>query len=754
MVQSCGDYVKQLALEPFSKYNRANMIKNAACRRPPSSGDSLVPRAAGDRSAGRKTRGFPAVFLSGLAVAAVILAAGCGSSGGRVVAGERLPPRAVHGRMELSAFRDRIVALDGEWAFWWDRFLDPALLASGQGPAPSAYGAFPGEWKDYGLPEASAFGHGTYRLVVRGLDPGIRYGIRFSSFNTSARVHANGRVIHLQGVPGSSAGLEIPDWSSEVAGVESDSDGNLDLVLHVSNYSDRVGGSRTSQLLGPYEAVERIRDRQRMSEVFLFGGILVMGFYFLVLYLFRRKDRASLWFGLLCVVLGTRILCYDEYLIRELLPSLSWIWLFRAGYLTFPLAVILIAAFLLSLFPDSFWKPLRWVICCGSAAYALVTAAAPPPVTGNLLTTFQVFALASGVAMFGVLVRALMRKEPGAALLAAGFACFFAAVIHDVLASQGLLAGPFVVQFGLLAFLFAMSLVVTRKFAVSFETAERLSESLCRMNLSLERFVPREFLRYLEKTSIDQIALGDHSARRMTVLFSDIRSFSRISERLTPEETFRFINSYLARVGPAIRAHGGFVDKYMGDGVLALFPEDAEAAVRCAIDMQRRISAFNNERAGLWQEAVSAGIGIHSGLLMLGTIGENERMDGTVISDAVNLASRLEGLTKEYEIGIAASEQIMVSLPDPAAFRVRYLGKIGVKGKREPVSVFEIYDGDPEDVAARKDSIRGLFESAITSFYAQDYAGAMKGFRSVLEILPRDEPSHHYVRMIRKMHLS
>lgn len=687
------------------------------------------------------------------ALLAALLAAACG---GRAPVGQTLPepPRAARGQLDLSASKEGVAALDGEWAFWWDRFLDPSALAADSEAAPDAYGTVPGAWTGYGIPQAAPQGHGTYRLTVRGLDPAVRYALRLTSFNTAARVFANGRVVHLQGLPGGSPELEEPDWASEVVPVESDTRGILDIVLHVSNYADRNGGFLNSSLLGPYEAVDGIRDRERMTEVFLFGGILLMGFYYLALFFFRRKDRASLWFGILCIVLAVRILCYDEYLIRELLPGLSWVWLFRAGYLTFSLAVFLIAAFLQSLFPASWWRPLSWIIYTGAAAYSLVVAFFPPLVSGNLLTAFQVFALASGAALFMVLLRALLSREPGAALLAGGFGCLFVSVIHDVLASQGVLPGPFVVQVGLLFFLFAMSLVVTRKFAVSFETSERLAESLRRMNVSLERFVPREFLRYLNKSSLDEISLGDHSAQRMTVLFSDIRSFSRISERLSPEETFRFINSYLERVMPSIRSHGGFVDKYLGDGVMALFPQDADAAVRCAVDMQRRISSFNQEQAGKWLEPVSAGVGIHSGLLMLGTIGENERMDGTVISDAVNLASRLEGLTKEYEIGIAVSEEIVEALTDRSAWKTRYLGKIGVKGKREHVSVFEVYDGDPEDLIVRKDSIRGTFEEAIAAFYRQDFPSAMEGFRAVLEILPRDEASHYYIRMIRKMNLS
>ncbi|HSV56177.1 MAG TPA: hypothetical protein VLH39_03605, partial [Magnetospirillaceae bacterium] len=181
--------------------------------------------------------------------------------------------------LDLSAFRDSVVALDGEWAFWWDRFLDPAILAAGRGPEPDAYGVIPGDWRNYGVPGAEAQGHGTYRLVVRGLDPGVRYALRMFSFSTAARVYANGRLLYMQGVPGSSRELEIPDWGSAVVGTEPDAEGVLDIVLHVSNYSGRAGGVQTGILAGPYSMVDSGRDRKRMIEAFLFGSILIMGVY-------------------------------------------------------------------------------------------------------------------------------------------------------------------------------------------------------------------------------------------------------------------------------------------------------------------------------------------------------------------------------------------------------------------------------------------------------------------------------------------
>ncbi|WP_445240301.1 adenylate/guanylate cyclase domain-containing protein [Microcoleus vaginatus] len=110
----------------------------------------------------------------------------------------------------------------------------------------------------------------------------------------------------------------------------------------------------------------------------------------------------------------------------------------------------------------------------------------------------------------------------------------------------------------------------------------------------------------------------------MTVLFSDIRSFTTISEAMTPQENFSFINSYLSRVSPVIRAHQGFIDKYIGDAIMALFPESADDAVRAAVEMQKQVIIYNQDRLRSNYPLIVIGIGLHAGHLMLGTIGERE----------------------------------------------------------------------------------------------------------------------------------
>ncbi len=273
--------------------------------------------------------------------------------------------------------------------------------------------------------------------------------------------------------------------------------------------------------------------------------------------------------------------------------------------------------------------------------------------------------------------------------------------------------------------------------------AERTAE-LVQLNAALERFVPREFLSFLHKESITDIQLGDQVQMEMTILFADIWGFTSLSEQMTPQENFNFINAYLGRLGPVVRAHGGFIDKYVGDAIMALFPTGANDAVCAAISMLKALKEYNQTRRRQNRRPIWIGIGLHTGQVMLGTVGEAERMEGTVISDAVNVAERLEGLTKMYGASIVISQQTWDRLPDPLKDASRFLSRIQIEGKQETISIHEILDGDPK--AAFKLETKADFERGLRLYYDKEFARANVKFNRVLEQNPEDKTARFYLQ--------
>jgi len=260
-----------------------------------------------------------------------------------------------------------------------------------------------------------------------------------------------------------------------------------------------------------------------------------------------------------------------------------------------------------------------------------------------------------------------------------------------------------------------------------------------------KNFMPNEYLKFLEKQSIMDIKLGDQVEKEMTILFSDIRSFTELAERMTPKENFDFINAFLKQIGPIIRKNKGFIDKYIGDAVMAIFSDSPEDAVESAILMQKQMMAYNQTRKTN-EPPINIGIGIHTGKLMLGIVGEEERMEGTVISDAVNLTSRLEGLTKEYGSNIIISEEVMEKIKNNKNFKFRFLDTIQVKGKIIPVSIYEVLNGESEEIMELKLRLQKEYESGWNLFCEGRINEAIDIFKQILKINPQDKASELHLK--------
>jgi class 3 adenylate cyclase/GAF domain-containing protein len=280
---------------------------------------------------------------------------------------------------------------------------------------------------------------------------------------------------------------------------------------------------------------------------------------------------------------------------------------------------------------------------------------------------------------------------------------------------------------------------------------ERFTNELYQLNQAYERFVPRQFLQFLEKDSIVHVELGDQVQLEMSVLFSDIRDFTTISESLTPEENFRFINSYLSRMEPAIIENNGFIDKYIGDAIMALFGGEADNAVKAAISMLHRLTEYNQHRANCNYMAIRNGIGINTGLLMLGTVGGKSRMDSTVISDAVNLASRVESLTKNYGLSLLITEQTYSRLKHRESYHIRKIDRVQVKGKSELVTVYEVFDADMPEVKEGKFATLETFSEALSLYNEQQFYAAAQLFDECCRQNPGDRVAQIYFERCQKM---
>ena len=203
------------------------------------------------------------------------------------------------------------------------------------------------------------------------------------------------------------------------------------------------------------------------------------------------------------------------------------------------------------------------------------------------------------------------------------------------------------------------------------------------------KFVPTEFLHSLGRERITEVMLGDQTEREVSVLFTDIRDYTALSEGMSPEDNFKFVMDFHGRMGPVIYQNHGFINQYLGDAIMAIFPNKPEDALQAAIEMHQALILYNEDRKALDFPPLRIGTGFHTGPLIMGIIGDHKRMDAATISDTVNTASRIESLTKYYSAPILFTEDSLGQMGEIETAYIRYLGKVVVKGKKNPIGIYE-----------------------------------------------------------------
>ena len=243
------------------------------------------------------------------------------------------------------------------------------------------------------------------------------------------------------------------------------------------------------------------------------------------------------------------------------------------------------------------------------------------------------------------------------------------------------------------------------------------------------RFVPRPFLEFLGHSDLTRVQRGDSTRQGLGILFSDLRKFTSLAEGKSPEEIFDLLNNYLDLMVPSIHAEEGFVDKYIGDAVMALFPKSPHSSVRAGVEMFKSLHKFTSENP----IKLEMGIGIHWGEVVLGTLGSRERWESTVIGDSVNLAARLEGMTKMYQSAMIISENVVEGLESDHPFQLRVLDRVRVKGRSQPVTIYEVLDALPEEDALFRTSHQADFDQAQKFYLNGDFQKAETLFAEIVK---------------------
>lgn len=282
--------------------------------------------------------------------------------------------------------------------------------------------------------------------------------------------------------------------------------------------------------------------------------------------------------------------------------------------------------------------------------------------------------------------------------------------------------------------------------------AERaqFTRELWQLNRANERFVPNQFLKLLDKQSIVEVKVGEWMRQEMSVFFANIRGFTQLSANMSPEDNFRFINGYFARMEPAILDNQGFVDKYVGDTMMALFGGEADDALKAGIAMLKRLAEYNKTRQRPERLPISMSIGINTGELLLGTVGGKSRMDGTVLGSAASLAASVENFTSVYGVSMLIAQETFSQLKHPQDYAIREIGTLKAKGQSALTKVYEVFAADPAELKMGKLAMLQAFAEGLSAFRNKRFDRGEKAFQACLQRAPDDRVARIYLERCRR----
>ena len=679
-------------------------------------------------------------------VAGMLLLAGSIAGAETVFAAHGLHPErpvAVDGIISLTQ-RDlsSSVPLAGEWELYKGLLLGPEDFPADHENPPRTLVSVPGDWSagDAAFPRSGCV---TYRLVIllpRGVPEVL--GLYFKGVATSYRLFCNGALMlengRVSSDPGQVGGTYAPQ------SVFLSARDRLEIILQVANGEDSRAGLIDTPVIGLRTRIAPLQSTQTLIDAIIYSAILAMGLYHILLSLLHPAEKASLYFGILAVALALRGALTGARILHQVAGGVGFHTLISAEYITVYVAALVIYFYFAHLFPLECPRFARFPLLIVNAALSVFVSVVPVRFISPVHFYYEIFLLGEGVLVTVWLIRSLLVRREGAVIMLMGFFILLASAIFDVVRDMTHSGDFFLSSYAMVVFILLQSWLIARRSALAYVSAQNSSKRAEELASSYGRFVPREFLKLLGKESIEYVSLGDQIEMKLTVLFADIRSFTSLSEDMTPVENFNFLNSYLSRISPVIRRNRGFIDKYLGDGVMALFPHSPEDAVNAGLQLLETVRIFNGHRANSGYRPIAISVGVNTGNLMLGTVGESSRMDGTVISDAVNLASRLEGLTRTFGAWIIVSEDLLDACPPVTSYPHRYLGRVRVKGKSRAVRIYEIIDG-PDAARIRT---RETFERALKHLEGRRYGEATRGFETVVAGDPADSAARYYLKRL------
>lgn len=506
--------------------------------------------------------------------------------------------------------------------------------------------------------------------------------------------------------------------------------------------------------IGGLQQMSAARDNFRRTvgihQMLLMGILLAFALLHFLLFLFYPPLRPNLYFAALAAFLAPTIYFWLQplFVANDLM---QFVWMARLQFTALTITMLFFIRLTYSLiFPE---RPGLFALFCAIGAGLTLWGWFRPSIAVRYLNFFYIAAFAEVVR---TPVMAWMKKRAvqfqGSWIILLGMIPFALTGAYWLLIALKVVPEPWTFEefptpfYAAMIMMISMSVFLARNFARTNRNLETQLINVRRTRDVFSLFVPEPVLDKIAKEGLESIKLGGAEEGIATILFTDIRSFISIAEKLSPTETLAFLNEFMQRMQPVIHQHGGFINQFVGDEIMAIFylSGHEDTAIEAAVAMRKALNEHNRERVERGEPPIDIGVGVNTGKVIWGTIGSEVRMESAIIGDTVNLASRLQNLTKHYGVGVLVSESAFREISNPERFCYREIDVVQVRGKTKPVVIYEIFDADADMVKKQKLACLSQYNRGLHYFHAEDWPQAMSLFEECLAIFPEDPISRIY----------
>ena len=568
------------------------------------------------------------------------------------------------------------VTIKTNWDFFWKKDIHEIDTVV----SPDLQVKVPSEWNKYTLPfedakiTSTGKGSGTYRLTLTNLKANTTYAFPvYELCYTAFKIYVNGNEIFSSGEPAIKWEKTKAEQYFDKAVFTSDEKGTAVISIFVSNDFYRKGGFRGDFILSE----ENTYIQNYTKELCLYGifsGLLFMIALYCLLTAWMKKDKTNLFLGVLVIAIITRIITDIFPLLKEIIPGIPFTVMLRIEYYSLFAIPAMHTLYFDSLNKKIFGKYLANIFAAPALVLLLLDLLLPIQYANRMVPVFQIYMFS--IAILDTLlffIRVIKDKDFISSIAIFSFIFLAIGAISAVLARHYIRTSNNgqILSISLIIYSLAQVILLAYIQNRNYMKVIELNEYLSITNKAYFRFVPKEFLRLLSKKNITEVSLGEYKIAKMTILSADIRNFTSTSEKLSPKQVFDMLNSYLGKIAPLIRKHNGLIEKYLGDGIIAIFPQSASSALNCALEMQEKMILLQQEFSEKEMPQIKIGIGIHYGNIVIGTGGANERMTEISLSDDIDIAVKTEAATKLYNRKILVTTTAL----QKAAAEARHLGQ-------------------------------------------------------------------------------